>query len=112
MVYDITGKVKVIGETQVFGAKGFAKRELVLTVEDGKYPQDISIEFVQDKADLLDAVNEGQEVTVSFNIRGREYNGRYYNSLQGWKLQATGQASASAKNPVPQDDDDSSSIPF
>ena len=57
-----------------------------MTVEDGKYPQDINFEFVQDSVAKLDAVNEGDQVTVTFDIRGREYNGRYFNNLVGWKI--------------------------
>ena len=85
MAYDLTGKIKIIQEEKTFDS-GFTKREMVVIVEDGKYPQEINIEFVQDKVALLDALQVGQEVTVTFDIRGREYNGRYFNNLQGWKI--------------------------
>lgn len=85
MSYELTGKVKVLQDTQTFGS-GFKKRQIVVTTEDEKYPQDISLEFVQDKIDLLDSISEGQIVTISFNLRGNEYNGRYFNNLQGWKI--------------------------
>lgn len=98
MAYDLTGKVKLVQNAQTFGS-GFTKREIVVTVEDGKYPQDISLEFVQDKVSLLDNIEPGQEVTISFDIRGREYNGRYFNNLQGWKIQASGGGSGD-KPPV------------
>ena len=39
MAYDLTGTIKVIQEAQTFGAKGFTKREFVVTVKEGKYPQ-------------------------------------------------------------------------
>jgi single-strand DNA-binding protein len=87
MAYDLTGKIKLIQDAQTFGS-GFTKREMVVVVEDGKYPQEINLEFVQDKVSLLDTVSVGQEVTVTFDIRGREYNGRYFNNLQGWKIVA------------------------
>jgi len=93
MAYDLTGKVKLIFEAKTFGS-GFTVREFVVTVEDGKYPQDICLQFVQDKVSLLDTIEEGQEVTVSFDIRGREYNGRYFNNLQAWKIDAGEGASA------------------
>lgn len=99
MAYDLTGKIKLIQEPQTFNS-GFTKREMVVTVEDGKYPQDISLEFVQDKAALLDGLQPGQEVTVTFDIRGREYNGRYFNNLQGWKIAA---ADASVAPPAEYD---------
>lgn len=87
MAYELTGKVKLIQDPQTFNS-GFTKREMVVTVEEGKYPQDINLEFVQDKAALLDSVQPGQQVTVFFDIRGREYNGRYFNNLVGWKIQS------------------------
>jgi single-strand DNA-binding protein len=89
VAYDLTGKIKIIQPVQTFGS-GFTKREMVVIVEDGKYPQEINIEFVQEKVSLLDKLQVGQEVTVTFDIRGREYNGRYFNNLQGWKLTTHG----------------------
>jgi hypothetical protein len=104
MAYDLTGKIKLIQDAQTFGS-GFTKREMVVVVEDGKYPQEINLEFIQDKVSLLDTVQVGQEVTVTFDIRGREYNGRYFNNLQGWKIQAgegavAAPAAADEKPPV------------
>jgi single-strand DNA-binding protein len=99
MAYDLTGKVKLIQDAQTFGS-GFTKREMVVVVEDGKYPQEINLEFVQDKVSLLDTVQVGQEVTVTFDIRGREYNGRYFNNLQGWKIQSGAPAPAADQPPV------------
>ena len=88
MSYELTGKVKLVQDPQTFSS-GFTKREIVVTVEDGKYSQDINLEFLQDKVALLDNVSEGQEIKVLFDIRGREYNGRYFNNLVGWKIEAT-----------------------
>ena len=105
MAYDLTGKVKLIQEPQTF-ASGFTKREVVVTVEDGKYPQEINLEFLQDKVSLLDNVSEGQEIKVTFDIRGREYNGRYFNNLVGWKIEAgEGAAAAPAAPAAPAGDD-------
>lgn len=93
MAYDLTGKIKLIQEAKTFDS-GFTKREMVVIVEDGKYPQEINIEFVQDKVSLLDDLQPGQAVTVTFDIRGREYNGRYFNNLQGWKVVTQGEQPA------------------
>jgi hypothetical protein len=103
VAYDLTGKIKLIQEAKTFNS-GFTKREMVVIVEDGKYPQEINIEFVQDKVALLDDLQAGQEVTVTFDIRGREYNGRYFNNLQGWKVVAgAGQSPSTteAQSPAP-----------
>ena len=104
MAYDLTGKVKVVQDAQTF-CSGFTKREVVVTVEDGKYPQDICLEFVQDKVSMLDNVQAGQGVTISFDIRGREYNGRYFNNLQGWKIQTGAGAPAASEKPPVSDKD-------
>jgi hypothetical protein len=114
VAYELTGKIKLIQDEQTF-ASGFTKREMVVTVDEGRYPQDINLEFVKDKISLLDDLQPGQEVTVSFDIRGREHNGRYYNNLQGWKVELTDgdipgePPPAYADEPPPLDDDD---IPF
>ncbi len=119
MAYDLTGKVKLIQAIQTFDS-GFTKREMVVIVEDGKYPQEINIEFVQDKVGLLENLQVDQEVTVTFDIRGREYNGRYFNNLQGWKIVTTGDNKAtfsvegrsSAPPEIVQSDFDENDIPF
>jgi len=114
MAYELTGKIKLIQEPKTFNS-GFTKREMVVIVEDGKYPQEINLEFVQDKVALLDALQPGQEVTVTFDIRGREYNGRYFNNLQGWKVVIVGDeakvASGDSHYPTPSDFGDED-IPF
>ena len=69
---EVTGTIKVIGETQTFGAKGFRKRELVITTDE-QYPQSILVEFVQDKCDLLDKFEVGKNVKIGINLRGREW---------------------------------------
>ncbi len=99
MAYELSGTIKLIQDPKTFDS-GFTKREMVVTVEEGRYPQDINLEFVQDKADLLNDLQPGQQVTVSFDIRGREYNGRYYNNLQGWKVTTEAQAEAGSAPPA------------
>ncbi|MEE4660068.1 MAG: DUF3127 domain-containing protein, partial [Halieaceae bacterium] len=79
---------------------GFTKREMVVIVDDGRYPQEINLEFVQDKVSLLDDLQPGETVTVSFDIRGREYNGRYFNNLQGWRVTKEGDAPMAEAPPV------------
>jgi hypothetical protein len=116
MAYELTGTIKLIFDPKTF-ASGFTKREMVVTVEDGRYEQEILLEFVQDKAALLDSLTSGDEVTISFDIRGREYNGRYFNNLQGWKVEKLGGGASTQPTdeappfPTPEDFEDSD-IPF
>lgn len=85
--------MKWIGETQTF-ASGFTKREFVVTTSHDKYPQDLKFEMVKDKCPTLDTFQCGQDVQVSFDIRGNEYNGKYFVNLSCWKLQASGGGSS------------------
>ena len=65
---EVTGKIKKIDETKTFGNNGFRKREVVITTDE-QYPQMLMIEFVQDKCDLLNSFNVGEEIKISINPR-------------------------------------------
>lgn len=95
---EVVGKVR-----EVFNAvdvsPSFKKRELIVTTQE-QYPQHISIEFVQDKADLLNDLQPGDAVTVSINLRGREWRSpqgelKFFNSIQGWRVSKTSAQAAS-----------------
>lgn len=87
--FELEGTVKVIEDTQTF-ASGFTKREFVVEVEDGKFPQSIKFECVKDKTALIDEFQIGDPVKVFFDIRGNEYKGKYYVNLNAWKLERPG----------------------
>ncbi|MFT3990545.1 MAG: DUF3127 domain-containing protein [Luteolibacter sp.] len=99
-MYEASGKIKLIYDTQTF-ASGFSKREFVVTTSADKFPQDLKFEVVKDKCSLLDSFDADQEVVVNFDIRGNEYNGRYYVNLSCWKIQAAGASGNSSGNAAP-----------
>ena len=106
---ELQGKIKMIGEIQVFGTNGFRKRDIVITTEE-QYPQHLLIEFVQDKTDLLNNYQVGQFVKIAINMRGREWVNpegeiKYFNSIQGWKIEGTGQAQQHQAQPPAQQQD-------
>lgn len=84
MAYELTADIIEVMETQTFN-KGFKKREFVVETA-GKYPQKILFQTVQDKVDMLDSFNVGDTVTVSFEVKGREWNGKYFNALEAWRI--------------------------
>ena len=118
---EVTGRIKVIGETQTFGEKGFRKREVVVETFD-QYPQPIMVEFVQDNVTLLDQFKLGQEVRIFINLRGREWVNpegvsKYFNSIQGWRLelyqQTTTAPAPAAPTPAPSaGGNDQDDLPF
>lgn len=83
---NIQGTIKEIGTTEEFGTNGFTKRNLI--VDNGEqYTDAFCVEFHKDKCSLLDNLSVGQSVNVSINLKSREYNGRYFTSLIGWKIE-------------------------
>ncbi|MDD5870060.1 MAG: DUF3127 domain-containing protein [Bacteroidales bacterium] len=71
------------------------KQEYVLETEDS-YPKKVHFDFFGDKADQF-PLNVGDRVRLSFDIESREYNGRWYTSIRGWKAEAA--AAAAAEGP-------------
>lgn len=88
---EVSGKIKVLGDVKTFGDNGFRKREVVITTRE-QYPQHLLIEFVQDRCELLDSFNIGENVKISINLRGREWENpqgdvKYFNSIHGWRIE-------------------------
>lgn len=81
---EVTGQLVVLNATEKVSDK-FSKRLAVVKTE-GDYPQTIPVEFTQDKTSVLDKYKVGDNVTIEFNLRGNEFKGKYYASLQGWKI--------------------------
>ena len=65
--------------------KEWKSQEYVLETSDVKYPTHVCFSVFGDKIDSF-AIKEGENLTVSFNIDAREYEGRWYNSIQAWKV--------------------------
>lgn len=88
----ITGTITRILDTQQV-SDSFQKREVHIKTTDEQYPQDLCIEFHQDKTALLDSFSAGQDVTIGINLRGREWNDpktgaiRVFNTIAGWKIE-------------------------
>ena len=97
--FELTGILKVLEDPQTF-ASGFTKREFVIEVPDGNYPQMVKFEVVRDKIDQLNNYSLGDELKVTFDIRGNEYKGRYYVNLNAWKIQ--GESSGGGNGGAPQ----------
>jgi len=110
--YTMEGQIKLIGDVQTF-KNDFTKREFVIET-DGKYPQMVKFEVVKDGCQAMDEFNVGERVVVSFNIRGNEWNEKYYVNLQAWNVehQAGTQTIPQAQAEAEQAMDDSDPLPF
>lgn len=87
----------------------FQAREFVIEVADGNYPQMVKFQLVQDRCALLDTFQEGEKIKVHFDLRGREWNGKYFTNLNAWRLEKP-TAGASAAAPVDMGDDSFPSV--
>jgi single-strand DNA-binding protein len=70
----------------------FTTREFVVKVEGNKpeYPEYIKFQLVQDRCDILDHYEEGDTVKVHFDLRGREWNEKFFTNLQAWRIEEVG----------------------
>lgn len=107
MAYELNGTVKEIFDTQTFDS-GFSKRAFVVTSDADKYPQDIQFECLKERIELIDKINKGDKVTVSFDINGREWNGKYFVNLVAWKIDSNsgGGVADDDTPPLPDPDED------
>ena len=112
---EVVGKIKVLGLDQKVSDK-FTKREVVVT-SDEQYPQDISVQFVQDKCELLDGYKAGDDVKIGINLRGREWINPqglavYFNTIQGWSISKIVGAGTPKQAPQVNQYADGSDLPF
>ena len=101
-MFKLTGSVKMVGNTVQVSEK-FSKREFVVTDASGMYPQDIMFQSTQDKCALLDGYQVGDQVEVSFNLRGREWTSptgevKYFNTLEAWRIERANQGAPVNQN--------------
>lgn len=83
---EVIGSIIHIGNTEVVGSAGTFKKRLLVVKTNEQYAQEVPIDFVQDKCDVLDKYAIGQNVKVGINIRGNSHNGKWYCSLNGWRI--------------------------
>lgn len=103
---EIQGRIKQIFPSQMIGQNGFEKRDLVIVIEEN-YPQTIIIQFTQQRCDLLNNLQVGQNVKVYINIRGREWTNpqgetKYFNTIEGWKIEVIQTTNVANQQPVQQ----------
>lgn len=94
--YEAVGTLHAVMDTQQV-KDTFKKRDFVLEIADGNYPQHIKFQVTQDRCALLDTMKVGQQVKVLFNLRGRPFQNRegqtvYYTNLEAWRIEGASAA--------------------
>ena len=97
MAYKAEGRVHKIFPTEQKTAT-FSAREFVVEVQEGQYPQMVKFQLTQDKCAIMDDYNEGDQVVVDFDLRGREWNDKYFTNLNAWRVGAAGDSGGSGSN--------------
>lgn len=97
MAFEIEGAVHKIFDTESKSEK-FQAREFVIKTE-GTYPQFVKFQLTQDRCDLINGYNEGEQIKVYFDLRGREWNDKFFTNLNAWKVE---KPATTAAAPPPQ----------
>lgn len=103
MAMEVTGKLRAIFDTKQVSER-FTKREFVLELIDGKYPQSVLFQLTGDRCASLDQFRVGDEVRVEFNLRGREWKSpqgdvKYFNSLDVWRIEGPRESARARRDP-------------
>jgi len=78
----------------------FQAREFVIKT-DGQYPQYVKFQLTQDRCQVIDPYNEGDMIKVHFDLRGREWNEKFFTNLNAWRVEKHAAQEASSTNPAP-----------
>lgn len=85
MSFEVEGKLHKIFPTES-KSSSFQARDFVIEVANGNYPQLIKFQLVQDRCNIMDNFGEGEQIKVHFDLRGREWNGKYFTNLNAWRV--------------------------
>ena len=82
----------------------WVKQDFILEYQDGNFPAEVCFtSFGNERVAELDKYQVGDKVKVSFNLRAREFNGRWYNDVRVWRITPLNQAPAApVQQPAPQ----------
>lgn len=103
---EIIGKVVAVLELQSGTSKKgseWKKRDFVIETLDEKFPKKVCFTLFGDRADACPAIDS--VVNVAFDIDAHEYNGKWFNSVNAWKVepaQAQQQSAPQQAAPAPQ----------
>lgn len=105
MSFEITGILVKKYETETKG-ESFKVRDFVIKTTNGQYDNFVKFQTTQDRTAIIDQHNEGDEIKVHFDLRGREYNEKYFTNLNAWRVESLSanapKAAAKASTPAPE----------
>ena len=99
MALELEGTIRQkLGVQQGMSTRGaWSKQEFILEYPDGNFTSQVCmLAFGQDKVQELEKYQVGDRVKVAFNIKSREYNGRWYTDIQIWRISPAGDTAPAA----------------
>jgi hypothetical protein len=102
--FEVKGKLLLKYDSQQLTER-FKKREFVVEIPSGNYTEQVKFQLTQDKCDILDRFNIGDEVHVFFNLRGKPYTKdgvtTYFNNLDVWRIDAVKESKDATNSDLP-----------
>lgn len=99
MTLNLKGTLAHIGNVEVVNEK-LSKRIFTITVQNGTFTDIIAFTLLNDKTGKIDGIAIGSEITVDFNLKSREWNGKYFTDAQAWKITSSVVANQPPAAPV------------
>lgn len=98
------------------GKNGQWKKQDIIVETEGQYPKKVCISFWGDKINE-NLLKVGSQLTISFDVESREYNGRWYTDVKAWRVEPAGNAKPEAAADTEQsfnnyDDEPKEDLPF
>ncbi len=88
MSLEIKGKINqvlAVASGVSKAGKEWKKQEFVIETDD-QFPRQVCFTLFNDKISLLEGLNSGEDVNVSFSVESREFNGRWYHNINAWRI--------------------------
>ena len=96
MSYEITGTLVKKYETETKG-ESFRVRDFVIKANDGgQYDNFVKFQCTQDRTAIVDDIDEGTEIKVHFDLRGRQWQDKYFTNLNAWRVESLAASSGTA----------------
>lgn len=123
MSLEINGKITQVLPVQSGTSKAgkeWQKQEFVIETEE-QFPRSVCFTLFGDKISLLNGFNNGDDVSVAFNLESREYNGKWFHNVNAWRINKANQDTGSTPDyspgdipppPEPDGEQSSSDLPF
>jgi len=104
MAFEIVGKLYKKFDTEN-KTDTFRAREFILLIDEASgYPQYIKFQLTQDRCSLIDNYNEGDMIKVHFDLRGREWNEKFFTNLNAWRIEEAQATAGDELLPPPEEE--------